>query len=576
MTISIVRRQADSLPELPVSPLLRRIYAHRAITSASELDQRLQQLPAPDALHGINAAAALLEDALRRQQRILIVADYDADGATSCALAVKALQALGAADVRYVVPNRFEYGYGLTPEIVALAAQQQPDLLITVDNGIASLDGVAAARERGFRVLITDHHLPGTVLPAADAIVNPNLPDDRFPSKHLAGVGVIFYVLSALRCRLRDSGWFAERGLDEPNMGRFLDLVAFGTIADVVRLDRINRILVAQGLKRIRAGRACPGILALCEAANRDPARLGAGDIGFALGPRLNAAGRLEDMALGIRCLLSESLAEARGIAIELDRLNRDRRDIEGEMLHHALDQLDRQLTGELPFGLCLYDDGWHQGVIGILAARVRERTHRPVIAFAPEQNGRIKGSARSVDGLHIRDALDAVATRHPGLIHKFGGHAMAAGLSLERTRLEDFQVAFDTEVRRHLASEDLNGVLYSDGELSPEELALNVAEELRAAGPWGQGFPEPLFDGRFRIVSGRVLQDKHLKLVLNPADSTHIIDAIAFNKAVDFGSPQAGQSIRIAYRLDVNEWRGRRSAQLIIEHIEPGLRTNA
>lgn len=570
MPTVIVRRHAPVLPELPVSPLLRRIYAHRGIASPEDLEHGLKGLPAPDALRGIDRAVELLETALREELRILIVADYDADGATSCALAVRALTALGTRDVRFVVPNRFEYGYGLTPEIVELAAVEQPDLLITVDNGIASLDGVAAARERGMRVLITDHHLPGATLPAADAIVNPNQPDDGFPSKHLAGVGVIFYVLLALRTRLRETDWFAERGIEEPDMRRFLDLVAFGTVADVVPLDRVNRLLIAQGLKRIRKGQCQPGIMALCEVAQRNRATLTTRDIGFFMAPRLNAAGRLEDMALGIRCLLSDDPAEARRIAAELDRLNHERRDIEGEMLNHALDQIDARLQGELPFGLCLYDAGWHQGVIGILAARVRERTHRPVIAFAPDRDGQIKGSARSVSGLHIRDALDAVATRHPGLIRKFGGHAMAAGLSLERARLDDFQDAFDAEVRRHLAAEDLQGMLHSDGELTPEQLCLAVAEELREAGPWGQHFPEPLFDGEFEIVSGRVLQDKHLKLVLcPPADST-IIDAIAFNRAPEFGRPEPGRRVRIAYRLDVNEWRGRRSAQLLVEHIEP------
>ncbi|MDX1604703.1 MAG: single-stranded-DNA-specific exonuclease RecJ [Candidatus Competibacterales bacterium] len=571
MSTVIVRRHAPVLPELPVSPLLRRIYAHRGITSPEDLEHGLKKLPAPDALRGIDRAVGLLETALREARRMLIVADYDADGATSCALAVRALTALGAADVRFVVPNRFEYGYGLTPEIVELAAAEQPDLLITVDNGIASLDGVAAARERGMRVLITDHHLPGAVLPDADAIVNPNQPDDGFPSKHLAGVGVIFYVLLALRARLRESDWFTQRGIEEPDMRRFLDLVAFGTVADVVPLDRVNRLLIAQGLKRIRAGRSQPGITALCEIARRNPATLTARDIGFFVAPRLNAAGRLEDMALGIRCLLSDDPAEARRIAADLDRLNRERRDIEGEMLNHALNQIDDRLRGELPFGLCLYDAGWHQGVIGILAARVRERTHRPVIAFAPERDGWIKGSARSVPGLHVRDALDAVATRHPGLIRKFGGHAMAAGLSLEHDRLDDFQAAFDAEVRRHLAAEDLQGVLHSDGELTPGELCLAVAEELREAGPWGQQFPEPLFDGTFEIVSGQVLKEQHLKLVLCPPANSTIVDAIAFNRAAEFGRPEPGRRVRIAYRLDVNEWRGRRSVQLIVEHIEPG-----
>ncbi len=568
MAVTIVRHHASDWPELPVSPLLRRIYAHRSIRSAEELIHTLDRLPDPATLTGMEAAVALLERAMRTQQRIVIVADYDADGATSCALAVKALQAMGAQSVSYVVPNRFDYGYGLTPESVALAAEQQPDLLVTVDNGIASVEGVAAAKQRGWQVLVTDHHLPGATLPAADAIVNPNLPNDAFPSRHLAGVGVMFYVLSALRSRLRASSWFAERGIAVPNMGQFLDLVAFGTVADVVQLDQVNRILVDQGLRRIRAGCTCPGIIALCEIAQRDPAGLTAKDIGFALGPRLNAAGRLDDMALGIRCLLSDTLSHARGYAAELNRFNRERRDIEGEMLHHALDQLAAQSSAELPLGLCLYDSRWHQGVIGILASRVRERTHRPVVAFAPDKNGQIKGSARSIAGLHIRDVFAAIATDHAGLITAFGGHAMAAGLSLERSQLAAFQAAFDAEVRRRTNPEDFTGVVYSDGELTAEQLSLPVAESLQAAGPWGQGFPEPLFDGLFTIVSGQVLQDKHLKLVLNPANSRHIIDGIAFNQAADFGVPQPGQKVCLAYRLEVNEWRGRRSAQLVIEAI--------
>ncbi len=571
MTVTIVRRTVPTLPELQVSPLLARIYGARRITDPVELDQRLQRLPPPQQLKGMEAAVELLAAAVRGGQRILIVADFDADGATSCALAVRALTAMGARDVRFVVPDRFKYGYGLTPEIVAVAAEQQPDLLVTVDNGISSVDGVAAARARGIPVLVTDHHLPAARLPDAAAIVNPNQPEDRFPSKNLAGVGVIFYVLSALRAQLRDTGWFHRQGLAEPAMAQFLDLVAFGTVADVVALDQINRVLVAQGLKRIRAGRCTAGISALCTVTRRQQNTLNTGDIGFALGPRLNAAGRLEDMSLGIRCLLSDDPAAAETMALQLDRLNMERRGIEAEMLTGALAALDARLSqGNLPFGLCLFDRSWHQGVIGILASRVRERTHRPVIAFAPDGADNIKGSARSVSGLHIRDALDAVASRHPGLISKFGGHAMAAGLSLAQSRLADFQAAFDAEVQRQLNADDLRGVLYSDGELAPAELSLAVAEELRQAGPWGQGFPEPLFDGRFEIVSGRVLNERHLKLVLTPPGSSHIVDAIAFNKAPDFGQPTPGQLVHAAYRLDVNEWRGQRSAQLIVEHLEP------
>ena len=573
MRTFIVRRQTQAAPEdLPpnLPPLLRRIYTTRQVTCARQLEKGLEALASPTALKGIEQAVVLLYDALCRQRRILIVADFDADGATSCALAVRALRALGAKAVCYVVPNRFEYGYGLTPEIVMVAAQQQPDVLITVDNGISSLEGVATAKELGMQVLITDHHLPGRVLPQADAIVNPNQPNDDFPSKSLAGVGVIFYVLLALRARLREAGWFAQQGIPEPNLGQFLDLVALGTVADVVPLDHTNRILVEQGLKRIRAGRCVPGITALIEVAGRNQARLSAVDIGFVLGPRLNAAGRLEDMSYGIECLLCDDLERARSMARRLDTLNRERRVIEAEMQVQALADLERlQLSAsDLPFGLCLFDKDWHQGIIGILAARIRERTHRPVIAFALDKDGHLKGSARSVPGLHIRDALDAVATRHPGLISKFGGHAMAAGLGLPLTCLEAFSQAFDAEVRRHLSLEDLCGRLLSDGELAAEELCLIVAEQLREAGPWGQGFPEPLFDGVFEVVSYRVLNDKHVKMVLRLPAGSAAIDAIAFNKAADFDGSDRRQ-VRIAYRLDINEWRGRRNPQLIVEHIE-------
>jgi len=573
---AIVRHHCSELPQLPVSPLLRRIYAHRNIRQADELDKTLARLPSPALFKGMSAAVDLLHKALEQQQRIVIVADFDADGATSCALAIRGLQSLGAQQVDFVVPDRFKFGYGLTPEIVHVAAAKQPELLITVDNGISSLDGVACARKLGMQVLITDHHLPAAELPQAHAIVNPNQPGCSFPSKNLAGVGVMFYVLTALRARLRDSGWFVQGR--EPNLARLLDLVAFGTVADVVVLDRVNRILVEQGLKRIRAGQSSAGIHALCEVTRRNPTSLHAGDIAFALGPRLNAAGRLDDMSYGIRCLLCDDPRQARTMAWELDRLNRERRDIETEMLHHALDDLDARLSaaGELPYGLCLFDESWHQGVVGIVASRIKERTHRPVIAFALENEAstQLKGSARSVTGVHIRDVLDAVAARHSGLISKFGGHAMAAGLSLERDKFDTFRAAFDSEVRHHLNAEDLQGVLHSDGELSPAELCLPVAEELRAAGPWGQGFPEPLFDGVFEVVSNKILAEKHLKMILAPPGSQHMIDAIAFYKAASFTAsapPETSQrpQIQIAYRLDVNEWRGQRSAQLVVEHLE-------
>ncbi len=572
MSTLIIRRDIPLAPELPAElpPLLRRIYAARQVLTAHELEKGLGKLEPPTDLLGLAVAVKVLSDALRQQQRILVVADFDADGATSCALAVRALRKLGAQHVHYIVPNRFEYGYGLTPEIVAVAMRQCPDLLITVDNGISSVEGVSAAKARGLRVLITDHHLPGEVLPDADAIVNPNQWGDAFPSKNLAGVGVVFYVLSALRAQLRAQGWFIEQGVAEPNMGQFLDLVALGTIADVVPLDHTNRILVEQGLRRIRAGQCAPGITALIEVSRRNQARLTASDIGFALGPRLNAAGRLEDMGLGIECLLCDDFIPARNMARRLDQLNWERRDIEAEMTQQAQAALQRLQLNDthLPLGLCLYDEHWHQGVIGILAARIREQTHRPVIAFAPDKNGFIKGSARSVPGLHIRDVLSAVATRHPGLVSKFGGHAMAAGLTLALERFGAFCDVFDAEVRCHLSPEDLCGRLLSDGELTPDELCLSIAETLREAGPWGQGFPEPLFDGVFQVLSYRIVGEKHLKMSLRPVESSICIEAIAFHKASQSNLLQF-KRIKVAFRLDVNEWRGTRQAQLIVEHLE-------
>ena len=575
MTVSITRRPAHS-PTFPIPldmpRLLADIYAARGVASVEELDYSLTRLLPFETMSGLKEAVELLQQALREGQRILIVGDFDADGATSSALAVRALRAMGAEAVDYLVPNRFEYGYGLTPEIVAVAAQRSPDLLITVDNGIASIDGVAAAKEHGMRVLITDHHLPGEALPAADAIVNPNRPGDAFPAKETAGVGVIFYVMLALRARLRETDWFAERGIDEPNLASLLDLVALGTVADVVPLEHNNRILVAQGLVRIRRGQCCHGITALARVARRDPARLVASDLGFAIGPRLNAAGRLEDMALGIECLLTDDPDTALRLAQRLDAINRERREIEAEMQAEALAILDEMALAddaELPVGLCLYEPHWHQGVIGILASRVKERLHRPVIVFAESDAGELKGSARSVPGLHIRDALDAVAKRHPDLLNKFGGHAMAAGLSLAASDFERFSATFDAEVRRHLGTEDLQREILSDGELRDDELTLDTAEALRAGGPWGQAFPEPLFDGVFEVVQRRIVGDKHLKLVLRPPGGEGVIDAIAFN-TVDDDWPADSRQVELAYRLDVNEYNGRRSVQLMVEHIRP------
>lgn len=552
-------------------PVLARVYQGRLVRQAGELDRSLKRLQPPTGLKDIERAVALLEAALATNRRLLVVADFDADGATSCALVVRALRALGAREVDYVVPNRFEYGYGLTPEIVALAAQRRPDLLITVDNGVSSVAGVRAARARGIEVLITDHHLPGAELPAAAAIVNPNQPGDNFPSKHLAGVGVAFYLLLALRARLRHAGWFAKTHIAEPNLARWLDVVALGTVADVVPLDHNNRILVAQGLARINAGQACAGIEALAHVAGRVSARLTASDLGFLIAPRLNAAGRLDDMSLGIECLLTDDPQAAARMAQQLDRLNRERRTIERGMQEQAGEAIAALHLdgGALPRGLCLFDESWHQGVIGLVAGRVKERLHRPVIAFAPGNADELKGSARSVAGVHIRDALDAIAGRHPDLLHKFGGHAMAAGLTLERRHLPAFRAAFAEEVGRWLNDDDLQGKIWSDGELAATELNLDLAEMLRAGGPWGQGFPEPVFDGDFDVIAERVVGEKHLKLALRPPRTSTTVDAIAFNAAPD-GKPLGCARIRTAYRLDVNEYRDVRTVQMIIEHLEP------
>jgi len=499
-----------------------------------------------------------------------VVGDFDADGATSSALVVAALREMGAAQADYLVPDRFKFGYGLTREIVDVALTHKPDLLITVDNGISSIDGVKRAKAAGIRVLITDHHLPGRDLPAADAIVNPNQPGDSFPSKVLAGVGVAFYLMMALRSRLRESGWFVQQNREEPNLAAYLDLVALGTVADVVPLDRNNRLLVKQGLLRIRAGHCRPGIRALLEVAGRNVSRAVASDFGFAAGPRLNAAGRLDDMSLGIECLLSDSQQHADELARELDALNRERREIETDMKADAMQYLDgMQLDdNDLPSGFCLYDADWHQGVIGILASRIKEQFHRPVIIFADAGGGELKGSARSIPGLHIRDALDAVAVRHPGLLNKFGGHAMAAGMSLEAARLDEFRQAFLAELDTQLNEETLTGVLETDGELQSDDFSLEMSELLRDAGPWGQGFPEPLFDGIFKVLSARIVGERHLKLSLRPRDGGAVVDAIAFGQAERY-VPDKGTLVRAVYRLDSNEYRGMLSLQLVVEWLE-------
>ena len=561
--------QCQFSPEIP--PLLQRIYAARGVTSDQQLERSLARLPKPQTLRGLDAAIALLAEALREQQKILIVGDFDADGATSTVVSLLALRGMGFQQVDFIVPNRFEYGYGLTPEIVELAKERNPDLIITVDNGISSIQGVAAANAAGIKVLITDHHLPGKELPQAAAIVNPNQNQCEFPSKNLAGVGVAFYLMSALRSHLRESGWFAENNIPEPNMADWLDLVALGTVADVVPLDEVNRILVHQGLQRIRAGKTRLGLQALLDLSGRDPQRLVAADLGFALGPRLNAAGRLDDISIGIQCLLEEDAYMAREYALQLDELNRDRRVIEADMQREALVALEQLNLDEqqLPWGLCLFDANWHQGVVGLLASRIKDRIHRPVIAFADAGNGEYKGSARSIKGLHIRDALDAVASRHPELISKFGGHAMAAGLSLSGERYEDFVIAFDDEVRRQLSPADLEAEILTDGALDSAELNIDTAQLLRESGPWGQHFPEPLFEGEFYIVQQRIVGEKHLKLVLAlDQGKQQLIDAIAFNVDTEQWPNPAAEKVRLVYKLDINLWQGRESVQLMVDSI--------
>ncbi len=575
MSTRISRRDARPVPEdlaQAVHPVVARVLAARDVLSVSELDYGLDRLHPAAMLAGMDDAVALLVDALAHDKRILVVADYDADGATGCAVAVRGLRLLGAAHVDYLVPNRFEFGYGLTPEIVAVAEQRAPELLITVDNGISSIDGVAAAAARNIPVIVTDHHLPGQRLPQAAAIVNPNQPGDNFPSKCLAGVGVAFYLLIALRAALRASAWFDERGLQEPNLGQLLDLVALGTVADVVPLDANNRILVSQGIARIRGGRLQPGVAALLEVARRDSTCLTASDLAFAVAPRLNAAGRLTDMTLGIECLLCDDPSLAAEMAATLDGLNRERRDIEARMSDQAMAQVEAlsfESEETLPYGVCLFDTEWHPGVVGIVASRVKARLHRPVIAFAPDGDDALKGSARSVSGVHIRDALEAIATRHAGLLSKFGGHAMAAGLSLERARFDEFRAAFDAEMRRHLGAGDLRGIISSDGPLEPADIGLALARELRRAGPWGQGFPEPVFDGEFEVMSSRIVGDTHMKLSLRAGDGAEPVDAIAFN-ALEYW-PKDAKVVRLAYKLDVNRFRGRETAQLVVEYAEPG-----
>ncbi|MGF1909021.1 single-stranded-DNA-specific exonuclease RecJ [Vibrio kasasachensis] len=576
--IEIQRRPEPDLSLLPdsISPLLKRVYLSRGITSVDQLETSARGLHSYQKLHGIQLAVELIFEAIKTNQRIIVVGDFDADGATSSALSVLALRMLGSQNVDYLVPNRFEDGYGLSPEVVDQAIELGAQMIMTVDNGVSSIEGVRYAKEKGLKVVVTDHHLPGSTLPAADAMVNPNLQECAFPSKALAGVGVAFYLMMALCVHMRNLGWFKQQGVAEPKLMELIDLVALGTVADVVPLDENNRILVHQGLQRIRAGHARPGIQALIEVAKKDASRLIASDFGFALGPRINAAGRLDDMSFGVELLLSNNIHAARRMASELDGLNETRKDIEEGMKQEAMAFCERLQFGEdsdLPFGLVLFQRDWHQGVIGILASRIKDKFHRPVIAFADGGDGVIKGSCRSVVGLHMRDALDRIDTQNPGLIIKFGGHAMAAGLSIEEKNFARFAQLFDDVVKTELDEAALKGVVFSDGELKPEEFSMHVAQMLRSGGPWGQAFPEPVFDGEFKVLHQKLVGEKHLKLMLEPLFKGHptniMIDAIAFNVDLRRWPDASVKTVHLAYKLDINEFRGNQSLQLLIDCIE-------
>ena len=574
-----IQRRAEVDPALlpdSIPQRLRQIYIARGITSEQQLEKSIRSLHNYQKLHGIEQAVQLLFAAIKQQQRIIVVGDFDADGATSSALSVLALRMLGSHNVDYLVPNRFEDGYGLSPEVVDQAIELGAEVIMTVDNGVSSIEGVRYAKEKGLLVVVTDHHLPGSVLPIADAMVNPNLPDCPFPSKALAGVGVAFYLMMALCVAMRQSGWFAEQGISEPKLMELIDLVALGTVADVVPLDENNRVLVHQGLQRIRAGLARPGIQALIEVAKRDAQRMVAADFGFALGPRINAAGRLDDMSFGVELLMCNNIHAARRMASELDGLNQTRREIEQGMKQEAMAFCERLEFGdksELPYGVVLFQRDWHQGVIGILASRIKDAYHRPVIAFAEGGDGTLKGSCRSIPGLHMRDALDVIDTKNPGVIVKFGGHAMAAGLTIQEQHYSRFCQLFDQVVRDSIDQSALKGIVLSDGELQPEEFNLATAEMLRAGGPWGQMFPEPIFDGDFKVLHQKLVGENHLKLMLEPLfkgfGSNVMVDAIAFNIDVRRWPDPAVKTIHLAYRLDINEFRGNQTLQLMVEHIQ-------
>ncbi|MEH6444665.1 MAG: single-stranded-DNA-specific exonuclease RecJ [Oceanospirillaceae bacterium] len=575
--VAILRREATDtsaniFSQVPLA--LARIYAARGISDQAQLGRALKDLLPDSGLMDIDVATNRVADAVTKGEKVIVIGDFDCDGATSTAVLILGLRMMGIASVDYLVPNRFEFGYGLSPEIVEVAAQDNPQLIITVDNGVSSIEGVNTANALGIDVVVTDHHLAGDELPKALAIVNPNRKDCQFAAKSTCGVGVVFYLLIALRRKLQAIGWFENQVIGLPNLASLLDLVALGTVADVVPLEHNNRTLVYQGLQRIRAGRTRPGLKALLEVANRPLEKLVASDLGFVVAPRLNAAGRLDDMSIGIECLLCEDEEQAREYAIRLDELNLERRAIEQGMQVQALqflDKLDAQVDAQnrqLATGLCLYDESWHQGVIGILASRIKDKLHRPVIAFAPGDSGEIKGSARSINGYHLRDGLALIATRHPNLIKKFGGHAMAAGLTIDADRLQEFEIAFDKVVSEGIAKDDLNAKLLTDGALTAADMNVQLANLLREAGPWGHHFGEPLFDNEFKIIQQRIVGKKHLKLVLMEPETGLAVDAIYFNIDENIWPNESIEQVRVVYKLDVNEFRGKRSLQLMIEHI--------
>jgi len=567
----IIRREFDQqlaadLAQQVGSEILGRVYAARAVTQA-QLKTPLTALARPDTMHGMASAVTLMIATLQQQQRIIIVADFDVDGATSCALLMRGLSALGFTQVDYLVPNRFNDGYGLTPSIAEQVAERGCDLLITVDNGITSNRGVDRVHELNMQVLITDHHLPSPVLPAADAIIDPNLDECGFPSKALAGVGVAFYLLLALRSELRDQGWFESSDIPEPNMAQWIDLVALGTVADVAQLDYNNRILVAQGLQRIRGGKAQAGVQALLQVGGRDPQTAVAADLGFAVGPRLNAAGRLEDMSVGIECLLTDSPGRALDLANQLDQLNRQRRQIEGDMKRQAFELLERTDLDNSAgrFAATLYHPDWHQGVIGILASRIKNRLHRPVVAFAAADAGLLKGSARSIDGVHIRDQLAEISRLHPDMLKSFGGHAMAAGMTISEDDLQQFGELLDDQVGVVLNGTPAGEQYLSDGELSASEFTLELVTLLRNAGPWGAGFEEPCFDGEFELVERRTVGDNHLKMKLRWPGQQQPVNAIAFGQAEECDA-EVGDRVQLLYRPQLNEWQGNVSAEFLVE----------